>query len=208
MKALHRQDLYCWSEFDAARDVDFHGTLLTLPTGNIAFDPMPISDHDAAHIAALGGVAWVNISNADHVRAAADFKKRFGARIGAPALERDCAEFVGLQVDHWFAADELLDCGISCLPMRGSKTPGEVAFLLPGGDTIVCGDLVRGQRAGALNLLPAAKLRDRDAALQSVRALLEVETLRHVLVGDGWAVFHRGREALLSAVSAVSGLTT
>jgi len=35
MKALHRDDLYGWSTFDTARNLDFHGTLWVRPEGNV-----------------------------------------------------------------------------------------------------------------------------------------------------------------------------
>lgn len=197
MKSLHRSDLWCWSVFDAARNIDFNSTLLCLPTGNLAFDPLPVSAHDLAHIEALGGVAWVNVSNADHVRDAMVFKRHFGARIAAPGAERNAPEFAGVEVDHWYsAAGETLDCGVVVILMRGSKTPGEVAWLLPDGETLVTGDLLRGQRFGALNLLPDGKLSDKTAAQQSVRGLLDIDGLQHVVVGDGWSVFGRGKQAI------------
>lgn len=196
MKHLHRPDLFSWAHFDEARDVDFHGYLWQRPAGNVAFDPMPLRDHDLRHVQALGGVAWIYLSNADHVRAAVWFRQQFGARLAAPRGDRDLPEFRDLTVDRWLHAGETLDDGVTCLGMAGSKTPGELAFLLPGGDTVVCGDLIRGQRAGRLNLLPDAKLRDKAAALQSVRALAEQPGLDAVLVGDGWPVFRGGRQAL------------
>jgi glyoxylase-like metal-dependent hydrolase (beta-lactamase superfamily II) len=151
MKQLHRPDLFSWSQFDTARNVDFHGYLWVRPAaGSVAFDPMPLTDHDQRHIESLGGVAWVYLSNADHVRAAAWFRDHFHARIAAPAGDRHLPEFAGLAVDLWLEPGVTLDDGVRCLDMQGSKTPGELAFLLPGGDTVVCGDLVRGQRAGHL----------------------------------------------------------
>jgi glyoxylase-like metal-dependent hydrolase (beta-lactamase superfamily II) len=196
MKSLHIPGLWAWSRFDEARNIEFNSVLACLPTGNIAFDPLPLSAHDQAHVEALGGVAWVNISNADHVRDAVGVQQQFGARIGAPIGERGAAELAGVDVAHWFADEgELVDCGVRVLPVRGSKTPGEVAFVLPAGDTLICGDLVRGQTAGRLNILPDAKLSDRAAAIESVREMLS-QRPAHVVVGDGWSVFHRGVQAL------------
>ncbi len=197
MKLLHRPDLYAWSAFDESRNVDFNGHLLVIEGGpNVAFDPMPLSEHDAAHVESLGGVGWVLLTNADHVRATHDVVARFGAQVGAPAAERDRPEFRGLPVALWLQPDSGLTFGVHCLGMRGSKTPGELAFVLPGGDTIVTGDLVRGQRAGSLNLLPDAKLADRDAAVASVHALAERPGTEAVLVGDGQSVFRDGRARL------------
>ncbi len=196
MKSLHRPDLFGWSAFDRARNVDFNGTLLVRPGGNIAFDPMPVDEHDAAHIDALGGVAWVLITNSDHVRAAADFTHRWDARVGAPTGDRGQPEFAGLPVGLWLDDGDRLDFGVTCLALHGSKTPGELAFLLEPGDTLITGDLVRGQRAGALNLLPDPKLSDRSAALASVRRLAALPGLEAVVVGDGQSVFAGGAERL------------
>jgi hypothetical protein len=60
----------------------------------------------------------------------------------------------------------------------------------------VTGDLVRGQRGGALNLLPDAKLLDRSAAVRSVADLAARPSVTAVLVGDGWPVFRDGHARL------------
>jgi hypothetical protein len=40
MKSLHRPDLYCWSAFDADRNVDFHSIAWVRPEGNILLDTL------------------------------------------------------------------------------------------------------------------------------------------------------------------------
>ncbi len=204
MKFLHRPDLFSWAAFDEPRNVDFNGHLWMAPSGGIAVDPMPLTEHDAAHIDALGGVRWILLTNADHVRAAAWMAERWGARIAAPAAERDLPDLQGLDVAHWMTPHEVLPCGIQCLPMEGSKTPGELAFLLPDGSAVICGDLVRGQRAGSLNLLPDAKLADRGAAVRSVARLAALPGLQAVLVGDGQSVFSEGAARLSALLEAMS----
>ena len=64
------------------------------------------------------------------------------------------------------------------------------------GDTLIFGDIVRGQRGGALNLLPDAKLKDKAAVISSLRPLLDLPALSAVLVGDGHSAFRHGRDAL------------
>jgi len=192
MKSLHRPDLFAWSAFDEARDVDFSGTFLVHKQGNVAFDPMPMSDHDLAHAHELGGVAWLVITNADHVRAAAELAVIFGAQIAAPAGDKDKPDLQGVRVARWLDDGDTLQ-GTTALRMGGSKTPGELAFHL--GDTVLCGDLVRGQRAGSLNLLPDPKLSDKAAALASVARLAALEPTA-VLVGDGQSVFRDGAARL------------
>jgi len=202
VKSLHRSDLFAWAAFDEARNLDFNGHLLVQHGGaNVAFDPMTLSAHDVEHIDRLGGVDAVMISNADHVRAAADVAARWGARIAAPAAEEAHPDLADLAVDTWLQPDDVHH-GVTCLWMQGSKTRGELAFLMPGGDTLLTGDLVRGQRAGALNLLPAAKLRDRAAAVGSVARLAELPGLEAVLVGDGQSIFRDGAARLRELVTA------
>ena len=196
MKSLHRSDLFCWSAFNAERNLDFHGYFWHRPAGNVVIDPLDVSDHDAAHIDRLGGVAWVLISNADHTRAAVAFQQRWGAKVAAPAGDAHLPVWTGLTVHSWLEAETILPCAIRCVAMEGGKTPGELAFLLPPGDTLYCGDLVRGQHAGALNVLPLAKLADPALAAASVGKLARMPGISAVLVGDGWPVFGDGARAL------------
>ncbi len=88
MKMLHRDDLYAWSGFDEARNIDFNSYLWARPAGAVVVDPMPVSAHDLAHIGELGKVAWIVITNSDHVRAAAELAEATGALIAGPAGER------------------------------------------------------------------------------------------------------------------------
>lgn len=205
MKSLHRPDLWCWSEFNAERNLDFHSYFWQRPEGNVAIDPLPLSEHDAAHVAGLGGVAWILISNADHTRATSALQARWGAKLAAPKGDAQLPVWQDLTVHSWMAADELLPCGIQCLGVQGSKTPGELAFVLPPGDTLYCGDLVRGQRAGTLNLLPPTKLSDPRLAAESVRKLANLREITAVLVGDGWPVFVDGGQALRALADRLGG---
>lgn len=69
--------------------------------------------------------------------------------------------------------------------------------------TLITGDLVRGQVAGRLNLLPDAKLADRAQAQVSVRRIVEAyPRIDTVLVGDGGSVFHTGSAAPAAVVDA------
>jgi hypothetical protein len=94
------------------------------------------------------------------------------------------------------APDHVLGPELEVIELHGSKTPGELALLLDG-DTLVTGDLLRGHRAGRLNLLPDAKLGDKERALDSLEALARRAGIEAVLVGDGWPVFRGGSGALL-----------
>ena len=197
MKSLHRQDLYTWSAFDAERNVDFNSVLWVRPGGNIAIDPLPLSDHDRAHLTALGPLAWIVITNSDHVRASEALRDATGAKIAGPAAER---ERFPILCDRWLVDGESLIPGLTVLALEGSKTPGELAFVLEE-TTLVTGDLVRAHRAGALMRLPDGKLSDVALAGHSLARLASLPRIETVLVGDGWSLF-RGGAAALEALAA------
>lgn len=192
MKLLHRSDLYGWSSFDEGRNIDFHSVLWVRPGGNALFDPLPLTEHDAKHLLALGGAAHVFLTNSDHLRASGQVAELCGARLYGPAAEQ--AEFPA-RCEVWLSdGDEPLP-GLKTLALAGSKTPGELAFVLER-TTLITGDLLRAFRAGALDILPDAKLSNRAEAIASVRRLIELPEIDTVLPGDGWPVFRHAGEAL------------
>ncbi|MGM0578817.1 MAG: MBL fold metallo-hydrolase [Myxococcota bacterium] len=202
MKQLHRPDLFAWSVFDEDRDMDFHGFYWARPDeGGVAVDPVPASQHDLRHMEELGGVAWIVVTNSDHVRDAATLAAEFDAKVAGPRGEQDT---LPLHVDRWLGEGDEVVPGLAVLEMEGSKTPGELALVLEG-STLVTGDLVRGPAGGSLAMLPPAKLRDLQAAYGSVRRLLDIQDLDAVLVGDGWPVFKGGRAAIAELIVSLTG---
>jgi hypothetical protein len=193
--------LFCWSRFDEARNIDFHGLAwIRAEGGNVLVDPLPMSDHDLAHLRQLGGARHIVLTNADHVRGAVALAETLGAEIAAPAGDRDLPDLGGVPVARWLEGGDVYE-GLRVLHVRGSKTPGEIALLTQMGDTLIFGDVVRGQRAGSLNLLPDAKLKDKAAVLESLRPLLDLPGLTAVVVGDGHSAFRHGREALAEVLA-------
>ncbi|MCX8071195.1 MAG: MBL fold metallo-hydrolase [Candidatus Binatia bacterium] len=192
MKQLHRDDLFCWSQFNEERDLDFHSVLWVRAGGNVAIDPLPLSAHDRAHLARLGGVAWVVVTNSDHVRATAELVALTGAQVAGPRAERDTFP---ISCQRWLGDGDEVVPGLRVLELHGSKTPGELALLLDP-ETLITGDLLRCHRAGWLCLLPETKLADRVAARASVERLVALPGIEAVLVGDGWPVFRDGHARL------------
>jgi Metallo-beta-lactamase superfamily len=188
MKSLHRPDLFCWSEFNAERNVDFHSLAWIHPEGNVLVDPLPLSEHDWTHLQSLGGAAWIVITNSDHIRASQDIAEKTGAQIAAPGGEKGTFP---ISVQRWLGDGDLVVPGLNAIELHGSKTPGELAFLLEE-TTLITGDLVRAHQAGSLMLLPDAKLIDRSQAIASVKKLAQLSQVEAVLVGDGWQIFHDG----------------
>lgn len=206
MKALHTPKLYSWSSLDETRNIDFNGTLWQSRTGNVVFDPMPLTAHNQKRLQELGGADYVIISNSDHIRAAEAVCKLTGAQLCAPVAEQaifrerlpeltDSAIWLG-------EGDEPMD-GLKVFELHGSKTLGELAFLIEG-HTLLCGDLIRAHSANTLMILPDGKLNDKASAIHSLSKLAEIQTIEHVLVGDGWPIFNRGHQALQELFSKVA----
>jgi Metallo-beta-lactamase superfamily len=192
MKLLHRPNLYGWSAFNPERNIDFNGIAWIRPSGNILIDPMPLFAYDWEHLQSLGGVAWIAITNSDHIRASQEIAKRTSAQIAGPLAEK---ETFPIHCDRWLSDGDILVPGLQAIALHGSKTPGELAFLLEE-TTLITGDLVRAHQAGSLTTLPEAKLQNRDEAVASVRRLAALEQVEAVLVGDGWPIFRNGGDRL------------
>lgn len=188
MKALHRPDLFCWSVFDEARDIDFNSVLWVRKDGNIAFDPLPLSAHDVEHVKKLGGIAWIVITNVDHVRAAETLAQTFGAKLAAPLGERNELK---LSPDRWLSTGDELVPGLRAVGFEDGKTACELAFVLEE-TTLITGDLIRSHKANSLMLLPDGKLRNPARAKECARRLLDFKRIDTVLVGDGWPYFRGG----------------
>ena len=198
MKTLHRPDLYAWSSFDTERNVDFNSVFWARPGGNVAVDPMPLTAHDRAHIAALGGLAWIVITNADHVRDSVALAEATGAQICAPRAETAITS----RVDRWLDDRDEVVAGLEVVAMPGSKTPGEVALVLDK-TTLITGDVIRAHQADRLHLLPAGRLTDADAVRAAIRGIVDLFPIETVLVGDGWPMFRGAAERLRALVDAV-----
>ena len=190
MKALHRPDFWGWSEFNPERNLDFHSVLWVHPQGNCAFDPLPQSEHDRSHLLSLGTLSHIFISNSDHLRDAVSLANVTGASLWGPAAEKET-----LNCLHWLSDGDEPVPGLKVFAVEGSKTPGELAFVIEG-HTLVTGDLIRAHQAGRLCLLPDAKLSDKAAAQASVRRLANATELDAILTGDGWPVFRQGQQVL------------
>lgn len=199
MKKLHQPHLFGWSEFNQERNIDFHSLLWVRATGNVAFDPLPLSDHDLRHLEELGGLSHILLTNSDHVRSAGELAQGTGALIWGPAGER---ENFPLACEKWLTDGDRPFEGLEVHALEGSKTPGELAFVLAG-ETLITGDLIRAHEAGKLCLLPDAKLKDKSLAIASLKRLAALPGIAAVLPGDGWPVFRHGHQALAELVEAI-----
>jgi uncharacterized cupin superfamily protein len=209
MKQTIEKGLHFWSAFQPDRGIDFNAFFWVRPDGgNVLIDPLPIDDAKAAFIRDRGGVRWILVTNADHWRATDALRDSFRAEVYAPAPERARLERDGRRPDQWYDASgglpAVLREEVVVLPIRGGKTPCEMAFYLKSPRTLVFGDVVRSHAPGRLTLLPDDKLASKVAVLDSLRHAIALP-FEAILVGDGDCVFHDAREAFYRMLDSVPG---
>jgi uncharacterized cupin superfamily protein/glyoxylase-like metal-dependent hydrolase (beta-lactamase superfamily II) len=186
-----------WSAWQPDRNVFFNSYFIAAPDGNIAVDPLPLDERDAAEIEARGGLAWVVVTNRDHERAAADVATRFGAKVAASAGD---APLLRVNVDRRLEYGDRLGPFV-VIVLEGLKTAGEIALLWRMERTLILGDALWGDPAGSLRLLPDEKLLDPAKAALSIRKLRAFRPL-HVFVGDGTPILGTGFDALNACLEA------
>ena len=198
IKTTALEGLCYWSRFQADRGIDFNGFLWIRPAGNLLLDPMQLDASELGFVRAKGGARWILLTNFDHLRATARLKEVLGARVLAPAGERERFGGDAALVDLWFeTADDLppdLKDDVEVHLIRGGKSPVEAALFLKPNGGLLFGDAVRSHVSGTLRLLPDEKLADRAAVVASLQPLRALP-VRGILLGDGDSIFYKGREA-------------
>jgi glyoxylase-like metal-dependent hydrolase (beta-lactamase superfamily II) len=186
-----------WSIWQPDRNLYFNSFFVARPDGNVAIDPLPLAEADAAEIAARGGVAWVLITNRDHERDARALAARFDARLVCG--EREAPLLAG-PVDRTLQPGEVF-AGATVIAFDGLKTAGEIALFWPEYRAALVGDALWGSPAGALRMMPDEKLADPPRAAISLRAL-RAERPEHLLVGDGACIFGGADDAIRTCLEA------
>lgn len=198
MKSTALADVYYAGAYQPERRIDFNGFLWARAGGGVLIDPMPLTPEQAEFAAGTGPIDWILLTNFDHLRAAPELAAHCGAKIVAPAGERERFGDRAALVDHWFERREDLPGDLAATIdvhlLRGGKSPVEAAFVLEPLRAVVFGDLVRSHESGVLRLLPEPKLADRARALADVAAL--PGPFAAVLLGDGDSLFNGAQDAL------------
>jgi uncharacterized cupin superfamily protein len=202
MQKLAIPNIYMWSRWQPDRNLWFNSHLFVTPEGNVAVDPLTLELSDAEHIAALGGVAWIVVTNRDHLRDALALRERFSARIATSQLE---APLLDAPVDRALVDGEELFAGARVIALAAQKTPGEFAIHVRKSATVLVGDALVGAPAGALSLLPDEKYADVTQAILALRRVwaLQPEVL---LLGDGASLWYGATRAIGDVLFARGGL--
>ena len=198
MKRLMIDGLYSWSVFSEMRQIDFNGHLWVRDEGNIAIDPVAMSDSDREHFEQLGGAKWIVITNRDHEREAAAFQEWTGAEVIVHEADADLVDF---KPSRTVSDGETIVPGLKAVHLQHGKSPGEIALYFSHKGTILFGDIVAGEPMGRLSLLADDKLEDAPQAAMQLRKVLALR-FNAVLVGDGHSIFRDGRQELVDCLQA------
>ena len=182
--------VWSWSRWQPDRNLDFNGFFIETDEGNLVVDPIEPDDATLADLRARG-VAAIVVTNRDHERSTAAVAAATGAitiasALDGPLLAQPPARTVqpGDVVHGW-----------TVLGLDGFKTAGEIALYRRDLRTAIVGDALWGTPAGALTLMPDAKLADPVRAALSARVLRE-RYVDNLLVGDGTCLFGNAQAAL------------
>lgn len=182
-----------WSWFSEEKQLNFNGHLLAVGEHRILVDPPPMSASDMAMTQHGGAPDYIILTNRDHEREAANFRKTFKCQVMSPELD---AKEMTLSVDKTFKDGELLPGGIWVIQLSHQKSPGESAlFLQQGQGVLIVGDAILGDPAGSLRLLPPEKYTNLAQAREGLRRLLKY-TFDSLLVGDGTSILTGAKPVL------------
>jgi len=173
-----------WSRWQADRGLDFNSWLVEGPGGAFIVDPLEPSDANVLERVRAANISAIVVTNRDHERAAAMFARELNAPIVASAAD---ASLLGVPVGRAVVDGDDI-CGWTVIGLDGFKTPGEMMLHSRALGAAISGDAFWGAPAGALRLMPDAKLADPAQALLSARRVRALR-LRHLLVGDGLPIF-------------------
>lgn len=198
MKRLILKDMYSWSVFSEARQIDFNAHLWVRDEGNIVIDPVAISDADRTQFEELGGAKWIVITNRDHEREAASFQEWTNAEI---IVHEADADLLDIKPARTISDGENIVPGLKAIHLQHGKSPGEIALYFTNKQALLFGDIVAGEPMGQLTLLADEKLEDAPKAAMQLRKVLPLN-FNVVLVGDGHSLFKEGRQELLDCLQA------
>jgi len=192
--------VWSWSRWQPDRGLDFNGFFVETAEGNLVVDPIEPDEQTLAELRERG-VAAVLVTNRDHERSTADVVAATGAQVIASALD---APLLAHRVDRTVVPGEIV-FGWTVLGLDGFKTAGEIALYEKARRTAIVGDALWGTPAGALTLMPDAKLADPERAALSAR-MLRMYSIDNLLVGDGACVFGNAHDVISTMIDARAGV--
>lgn len=167
--------LACWEAFDAASKVDLHACALTLADGRLFFvDPIPLAREVLEELLQAPGVSvgGIVVTNGNHGRAAADFRRRLGVPVCAHAA---AAADAGLAADVTIPDEggPLFDGALEAVPLPGAAAGEMALYRADGGGLVIVGDALIHLPTHPFMPLPDKYCAEPKELRRSLAALLE-----------------------------------
>ena len=191
--------LYRWEVYDAASKVDLCASAVGVEGKLFFVDPIPLEQPALGLLLARHVPAGIVVTNGNHARAAAEFRRRFKVPL---ALTEEAQMEAGLEGDHVIPAEGGLVFGgvFEAVPLPGGAA-GEVALHHSGGGgLLVVGDAVINLASFPLGLLPVKYCADAGELRRSVFRLLDF-SFSTMLFAHGEPLMTRARERLVAMLS-------
>lgn len=182
--------VHTWSVFSEEKGFRFNGYAVETSTGTVLVDP-PLPDEGWHELDALAPFAAVYVTNRNHSRAAETFAERYGAPVRIHEHDAEQAQAVAQETVR---GGETVGAEVVVVHVPG-KSPGEVAFHVPGRRALIVGDVVIGVPPGNLSTYPDDRIDDREELVRSAAKLLELD-FESLLLCDGAPVITGGKEKL------------
>jgi glyoxylase-like metal-dependent hydrolase (beta-lactamase superfamily II) len=189
--------IFTWGSTYADRPWDLNGYAIVLTGGTLLIDPPPLEEADWQKL--RKPITTVVLTNRDHVRDAAAFRTRYGARIVAGKDE--VSQFSPLKIDAVVQEGDLVGGAMRIIHLPG-KSPGEIALYLEPAyhavskeraGILFLGDAIIGNPPGALGLIPEEKLDDPKKLRGSLPKILDYQ-FEVLLLCDGQPVLSDAKQ--------------
>ena len=183
--------LALWHAFDPTAKAELFSTAVRCARGLLLVDPIPLTDSAEDELLALGPVAEIIVSNANHWRASAALAEKWGLALsGHASLANDAVgSFKPLR-----QGDMILD-SIQVIEILGAA-PGEIALYLPANHgSFILGDALIHFDPYGFAFLPAKYCTDYKLMQQSLRKLLDYQSDR-MLFAHGTPILSEARSRL------------
>lgn len=175
--------VWMWSIFSEERQMDFNGYLVeTGANQGFIIDPPCAGPAVLEGFGPLPKAEFIFLTNADHQRAAEEFRTRFNLPIYVHELD---APLLSLKPDFTVQDGHEFPGGWRLIHLAHQKTPGESALYNAERQMLMLGDALIGKPFQQLSMLPAAKYQDRHLAFTGLQQGLSDLAVKVVLPGDG-----------------------
>lgn len=187
--------VYCWSDWQEARQLYFNGYLVRTPQGTVLIDPPVCDEYLQVAFEVFGAVEGIILTNADHERASAEIAEALHVPIwvheaDAPLLKRPA--------EKTFKPGDVLFDYFQVVGVPHQKTAGETALWCEAEATLFVGDAFIAPTLNLLSLLAPEKYADvslaKTSLIQSFSPFSPIVSA--ILVGDGEPILRNAPQVL------------